>query len=38
MAVWTYIIYLGISVAMTVWVAQTLFKHGKIKKVLGLAS
>ena len=30
MAVWTYIIYLGISVAMTVWVAQTLFKHGRI--------
>ena len=30
MTVWTYIIYLGISVAMTVWVAQTLFKHGRI--------
>ncbi len=30
MAFWTYIIYLGISVAMTVWVAQTLFKHGRI--------
>ena len=30
MTVWTYIIYLVISVAMTVWVAQTLFKHGRI--------
>ncbi len=30
MVVWTYIIYLGISVATTVWVAQTLFKHGRI--------
>ncbi len=30
MTVWTYIIYLGISVGMTVWVAQTLFKHGRI--------
>ena len=30
MTVWTYIIYLGISLAMTVWVAQTLFKHGRI--------
>lgn len=27
--VWTYAIYLVVSVALTVWVAQTLFKHGR---------
>ena len=29
-AVWTYIAYLAISVALTVWVAQTLHKNGRI--------
>ena len=28
--VWTYLAYLGISVALTVWVARTLHKHGRI--------
>ena len=28
--VWMYLFYLGISVAMTVWVAKTLHKHGRI--------
>ena len=28
--VWTYLLYLGISVAMTVWVARTLHKNGRI--------
>src|SRR5947207_5278110 len=28
--VWTYLVYLGISVAMTVWVARTLHKNGRI--------
>jgi len=27
---WTYLIYLGISVALTVWVAKTLHKNGRI--------
>jgi len=26
----TYIIYLAISIALTIWVARTLFKHGRI--------
>src|SRR3974377_1177511 len=28
--VWTYLAYLGISVALTVWVAKTLHKNGRI--------
>src|SRR5882672_1359112 len=28
--VWTYIAYLGISIALTVWVARTLHKNGRI--------
>src|SRR5437762_14311567 len=28
--IWTYLAYLGISVAMTVWVARTLHKNGRI--------
>src|SRR6266478_3719157 len=28
--VWMYLVYLGISVAMTVWVARTLHKNGRI--------
>ena len=28
--VWTYISYLIISIALTVWVARTLFKNGRI--------
>jgi TRAP-type C4-dicarboxylate transport system permease large subunit len=28
--VWTYLTYLVISVALTVWVARTLHKHGRI--------
>jgi uncharacterized membrane protein len=28
--VYTYLLYLGISIALTVWVAQTLFKNGRI--------
>ncbi len=28
--VWTYGIYLAVSVALTVWVAQTLFRNGRI--------
>jgi len=28
--VWTYVIYLMISVALTVWVARTLFKNGRV--------
>lgn len=28
--VWTYIAYLGISVALTIWVARTLHKNGRI--------
>lgn len=27
--VWTYVIYLIVSVCLTIWVAQTLFKHGR---------
>ena len=27
---WTYIVYLVVSVALTVWVARTLFKHGRV--------
>ena len=29
-AVWTYLAYLAISVALTVWVARTLHKNGRI--------
>ena len=29
-AVWTYLAYLAISVALTVWVAQTLHKNGSV--------
>src|SRR4051812_1585258 len=28
--VWTYLAYLGVSVALTVWVARTLHKNGRI--------
>ena len=28
--VWTYLAYLGISVALTIWVARTLHKNGRI--------
>src|SRR5260221_1403371 len=28
--VWTYLAYLGISVALTVWVARTLHKNGRV--------
>jgi hypothetical protein len=28
--VWMYLIYLGISVALTIWVARTLHKNGKV--------
>src|SRR5689334_24702466 len=28
--VWTYLVYLGISVALTIWVARTLHKNGRI--------
>ena len=28
--VWMYLLYLGISVAMTIWVARTLHKNGRI--------
>jgi hypothetical protein len=27
---WTYIIYLVVSIVVTVWVAQTLFRHGRV--------
>ena len=30
MIVQTYFVYLAISIALTVWVARTLFKHGRI--------
>lgn len=26
---WTYIVYLVVSIGLTIWVAQTLFKHGR---------
>ncbi len=29
-ALWTYIAYLAASVGLTIWVAQTLFKNGRI--------
>jgi hypothetical protein len=28
--VWTYLVYLGISIALTVWVARTLHRNGRI--------
>jgi hypothetical protein len=28
--IWTYLLYLGISVALTIWVARTLHKNGRI--------
>ena len=28
--VWTYLVYLVVSVALTVWVARTLFKNGRV--------
>src|SRR2546426_7797706 len=28
--IWTYVAYLGISVALTVWVARTLHKNGRV--------
>ncbi len=27
---WTYILYLVVSIVLTVWVAQTLFRHGRL--------
>jgi hypothetical protein len=33
-AVWTYLAYLTISVALTVWVARTLHKNGRIFLVI----
>lgn len=27
---WTYVIYLVVSIALTVWVARTLFKNGRV--------
>ena len=30
LTVWTYVVYLAISIALTVWVAQTLHKNGRI--------
>jgi hypothetical protein len=30
MAVWTYLAYLAVSVALTIWVARTLHKNGRI--------
>ena len=29
-AVWTYAAYLGLSVAITVWLAETLSRHGRV--------
>lgn len=28
--VYTYLLYLGISIALTIWVARTLFKNGRV--------
>ena len=28
--IWTYLLYLTVSVALTIWVAQTLFRSGRI--------
>lgn len=28
--VWTYLAYLGISVALTIWVARTLYRNGRV--------
>src|SRR5713101_2350737 len=28
--IWTYLLYLAVSVALTVWVAQTLHKNGRV--------
>jgi len=28
--VWTYVIYIALSIPLTVWVAQTLHKNGRI--------
>jgi hypothetical protein len=30
MTVWAYLVYLAISIALTVWVARTLHKNGRI--------
>src|SRR5262245_23246941 len=30
MTVWTYVAYLGVSVALTIWVARTLHKNGRV--------
>ncbi len=30
LVVWTYIIYLVVSIVLTVWVARTLFRNGKV--------
>ena len=31
----TYLVYLALSIALTVWVARTLFKNGRIFPVAG---
>jgi hypothetical protein len=28
--IWTYLVYLGLSIALTVWVARTLHKNGRV--------
>jgi hypothetical protein len=28
--VWTYIVYIGLSIPLTIWVAQTLHKNGRV--------
>ena len=30
LTVWTYLLYLAISIALTVWVARTLHKNGRV--------
>src|SRR5437660_10329861 len=30
LTVWTYIVYLSISIALTIWVASTLHKNGRV--------
>ena len=28
--IWTYLVYLTLSIGITIWVAQTLYKHGRV--------
>ena len=30
LTVWTYLVYLGISIALTIWVARTLHRNGRV--------